>query len=155
MKGSPEVIKVLNQQLVQELEASDCYLMQARMLGDWGYTKLADRIAHESEDEKRHADLLLQRILFLEGKSDMGTRKPLNVPKTPIEIMESNVADEIKVRDGLRAAIKVCLDHQDHTSRKILEVLLEETEHDHLLWFETQVRIAKTIGVERWLAEQI
>jgi len=155
MQGSPKVIEMLKALLIGELTAVDTYLLQGRMLDDMGYKKLADRISHESDDERGHADQLLKRILFLEGRPIMDKRNPMIVAETPLAMIEQDLAGEVATRDALRAGIKLCFDENDPVTREILEKQLFETETDHLLWFEQQVRLAKNLGVERWLAEQI
>ena len=155
MQGSPKVIEMLKALLIGELTAIDTYLLQGRMLDDMGYKKLADRISHESDDERGHADQLLKRILFLEGRPIMDKRNPMIIAETPLAMIEQDLAGEVATRDALRAGIKLCFDENDPVTREILEKQLFETETDHLLWFEQQVRLAKNLGVERWLAEQI
>ena len=155
MKGSAKVVEMLKNLLVGELTAADIYLLQARMLGDLGYSKLAARLEHEAEDERLHSDLILKRLLFLEGRPQMEKRGPIKIVETALEMMELNLEAELATRDQLRAGIKVCLEENDPVTRGMIEKQLADTESDHLIWFETQVRVAKEIGVQRWLAENI
>jgi len=155
MKGSAKVIEMLKNLLTGELTAADIYLLQARMLDDLGYKKLAERLSHEADDERLHADQILKRILFLEGRPQMERRDPIKLVETPLEMMELDLSAEVSTRDNLKAGIKLCFDENDPVSRGVLEKQLYDTEHDHLLWFETQIRLAKDLSVQRWLAENM
>jgi bacterioferritin len=154
MQGSPKIIATLNKLLEGELTAADGYLLQARLLDHQGYKKLAARLEHEADDERRHADLIIKRIVFLEGMPAM-QRQPVAPPLDPVEMMKGNLAGEIEVRDNVRKAIAQCFAEGDGATREMLELLLEETENDHLLWVETQLRLAKELGKTAWLAEQL
>lgn len=155
MKGDPEIIDCLKKLLTGELTAMDVYFVQSRMLDDWGYGKLRDRLAHEFDDEKAHADALIQRILFLGGVPDMAARLPFKVGDTPREMFEVDVALEYDVAKHLNDAIKLARDKKDNTTRELLEPLLKDTEEDHIWWLETQLRLMKELGEDNYLAQQL
>lgn len=155
MKGNQRVIDGLNSLLAMELAAMDQYFIHSRMYDDWGLTKLFERIDHEVEDEKGHASLLIERMLFLEGTPDMVTREGLKIGSTVVEMIESDLRIEYTVGDQLKAVIKICEEEQDYQSREILEKLLEDTEVDHAYWLEQQLRLIKMIGLENYLQSQM
>jgi bacterioferritin len=155
MKGGKPVLDTLQKLLTNELTATDVYLVQGRTLENQGYLRLAERLSHESEEERGHADAILRRLIFLEATPDMHARDPFPQPADPVELLTLDLALEIKTRDMLRAGIKVCFDAGDHVSRHVLEQQLEETESDHLFWLEQQVRLADALGKQAWLAEQL
>ncbi len=155
MEGNRDVIDRLNTLLATELTAIDQYFVQSRMLEDWGYTKLHERISHESDDERGHADRLIQRILFLEGQPDVGSRAPLSIGADPKEMLANDLAMELEVAKGLNDAIALCREKADNATREMLEELLRDTEMDHILWFETQLRLIEEVGLQGYLAEMI
>jgi bacterioferritin len=155
MQGSQVVIEKLNSLLAGELSAMDLYLLQGRMFGDWGYTKLQERLVHESGDERQHADLLIQRILFLNGKPDVTARVPVNVGDSPKQMLQNDLQYELDVAKALNDAMAVCVAEGDNASRELLERLLKDTEQDHILWLETQLRLMDSVGVELYLSEHI
>ena len=155
MQGSKKIVRTLNALLTQELTAMDQYLVQARMLENWGYGKLHERIAHESEDERAHADRLVQRILFLEGQPEVGARAKIDVGTNPKEILENDLAHELQVAKGLNEAIALCRDLHDNVTRGLLEELLHDTETDHVFWFESQLKLIDEVGLKKYLAEMI
>ena len=155
MQGSQAVVEKLNALLAGELSAMDLYLLQGRMLGDWGYSKLQERLVHESADERQHADLLIQRILFLNGKPDMAARVAVPVGDDPKQMLQNDLQYELEVAKALNEAMAVCVAEGDNASRELLERLLKDTELDHILWLEKQLRLIESIGVELYLSEQI
>ncbi len=155
MQGSPVVIEILNRQLTLELTSMDVYLHQGRMLGDWGYEKLKERLVHESDDERRHADLLIQRILFLEGVPNVLARRDVPIGTDPKTILENDLRYEFEVAKDLNSAMAVCVDQGDNASRVILEELLKETEDDHINWLESQLFLIENVGLQNYLAQQL
>ncbi|WP_191603150.1 bacterioferritin [Marinomonas algicola] len=155
MKGNQRVIDGLNSLLAMELAAMDQYFIHSRMYDDWGLTKLFERIDHEVEDEKGHAALLIERMLFLEGIPDMVTRNGLAIGSNVTEMIESDLRIEYEVGAQLKKVIKICEEEQDYQSREILEKLLEDTEVDHTYWLEQQLRLIKMIGLENYLQSQM
>ncbi len=155
MKGNQKVIAHLNALLANELAAMDQYFIHSRMYQDWGLHKLYERIAHEFEDEKGHAALLIERILFLEGVPDMTTREGLRVGSNVEQMLGNDLQLEYDVAAALKAAIGCCEQEQDYQSREILETLLADTEEDHAYWLEQQLGLIKQIGLPNYLQSQM
>ncbi|MGS0682987.1 bacterioferritin [Shewanella sp. 125m-7] len=155
MKGNQEVIDTLNQLLTGELSAMDQYFVHGLMFEDWGLNELHERISHESDDEREHAKKLVQRILFLEGTPDVASREPLNIGKDTQEMLKNDLAYEYQVADNLRSAIALCELKSDYESREILEVLLEETEADHMYWLEKQLGLIDKVGLPNYLQSKM
>lgn len=155
MKGNKKVIESLNKLLSSELTAMDQYFIHSRMYQDWGLEKLYERIDHEFDDEKGHAALLIERILFLEGTPDMSTRDALRIGKTVPEMLENDLQVEYDVDKTLKDAIKLCEGQKDYQSREILEKLLADTEQDHAYWLEQQLGLIKKIGLQNYLQSQM
>ncbi|QLE86409.1 bacterioferritin [Shewanella sp. Scap07] len=151
MKGNQDVIDTLNGLLTGELSAMDQYFVHGLMYEDWGLEQLHVRISHESDDEKEHAAKLVQRILFLGGTPDVASREPLKIGKTPEEMLKNDLEYEYMVADNLRKAIALCEQKQDYQTREILEVLLDETESDHMYWLEKQLGLIDKIGLQNYL----
>ena len=155
MKGSAKVLKELNKLLALELAAIDQYFIHARMYQDWGLEKLYERINHESEDERQHASMLIERILFLEGTPDMSTRTGLNIGKDVPEMLENDLQLEYTDDKALKDAIQICEAEKDYQTREILEKLLEDTEEDHAYWLEIQLGLIKKVGLPNYLQSQM
>jgi bacterioferritin len=155
MQGKAIVIAELNKLLAGELTAIDQYFIHSRMYEDWGYSKLFERISHESDDEKIHASWIIQRILFLEGTPEMTLREPLHIGKTVSEMLKSDLQLEYSVVQNLKAAIKLCEAEQDYQTREMLEKQLDDTEVDHAYWLEKQLRLIDQIGLQNYLQSQI
>ncbi|WP_286265866.1 bacterioferritin [Thalassotalea atypica] len=155
MQGNTQVISALNGLLGYELAAMDQYFIHSRMYEDWGINKLYERIDHEFDDEKQHASLLIQRILFLEGIPDMQSRCGLNIGKNVPEMLQSDLDVEYAVAKALKNAIKLCEQEKDFVSREILEKLLDDTEVDHAFWLEQQLGLISTIGLENYIQSQL
>lgn len=155
MKGNTKIIDILNQLLAGELTSMDQYFTHSRMYDDWGFNKLYERIDHEMDDEKQHADLLIKRILFLEGVPAVGNRSPLRIGKDVPEMLENDLELERSVITALRNAIAVCEQEQDYQTREILETMLEDTEEDHAHWLEQQLGLIKKVGLENYLQSQM
>ncbi|GIU30861.1 bacterioferritin [Shewanella schlegeliana] len=155
MKGNQEVIDTLNKLLTGELSAMDQYFVHGLMYEDWGLNELHERISHESDDEREHAKKLVQRILFLEGTPDVASREPLNIGKDTEQMLKNDLAYEYQVADNLRSAIALCEQKSDYESREILEVLLEETESDHMYWLEKQLGLIDKVGLQNYLQSKM
>lgn len=151
MKGSKKVLDTLAKLLTAELTAADQYFAHSRMLQNWGYHRLYERIAHEREEELEHADKILTRILFLEGAADVGKRGKLHVGKDVPEMLKNDLDYELMVVKELRAAIAVCEAEQDYETRAILRELLSDTEVDHTHWLEQQIRLIDSMGLQNYL----
>lgn len=155
MKGNAKIIDILNQLLAGELTSMDQYFTHSRMYDDWGFNKLYERIDHEMDDEKQHADLLIKRILFLEGVPAVGNRSPLRIGKDVPQMLENDLELERSVITALRNAIAVCEQEQDFQTREILETMLEDTEEDHAHWLEQQLGLIKKVGLQNYLQTQM
>lgn len=155
MQGHPKVIDHLNDLLAGELTAIDQYFIHGRMLHDWGYTKLFTRIDHEMQEERLHADTLIRRILFLEGRPDLARRELLQVGTSVPEIFRNDLAVEYRVVGHLRTVIAFCESVQDYDTRRILLPLLRDTEEDHAYWLETQLALIEKLGLPLYLQAQI
>ncbi|MDP2559694.1 bacterioferritin [Psychrobium sp. 1_MG-2023] len=151
MKGDNEVIDGLNMLLVGELTAMDQYLVHSKMYEDWDLSKLHERIAHEFDDEKEHAQKLIERILFLEGKPDVTKREGLAIGYTVPDMLQNDLNLEYQVVTNLRKVIALCESKQDFQTRNMLMPLLEETEQDHVYWLEQQLGLIDKVGLENYL----
>lgn len=153
MQGNPIIIDTLNQLLAGELAARDQYFIHSRMLSEWGLSKLAERISHEMQDETGHADVLIRRILFLEGAPAM-VPAALNIGNDVVSILQNDLAVELQVVDDLRKAIKLCEQHGDYVSREQLLPMLDDTEIDHAHWLEQQLRLIQLMGLQNYIQSQ-
>ena len=155
MQGNPKIISLLNDLLAGELTAIDQYFAHSRMYQDMGLTKLYERIDHEMDDEKGHADALVNRILFLEGKPDLATRRPMKIGGNVPEMLNFDLALEISVVAELKKAIQVCEAEQDYQTRRILVSMLADTEEDHAYWLEKQLGLIEQIGLQNYIQSQM
>lgn len=155
MKGKQRVIDAMNGLLAAELTAMDQYFVHSRMYADWGLMKLHERLAHEFEDEKGHAQALIERILFLEGTPDLAKRETLKVGKDVPGMLKNDLDLEYGVTDALKDAIRLCEKERDYQTREILEQLLEDTEMDHAYWLEQQLGLIEKMGLENYLQSQM
>jgi len=151
VKGKQSVIDVLNSLLAGELAAMDQYFIHSRMYEDWGLSKLYERIGHEMEDETGHADQMIKRILFLEGKPELSKRDALNIGTSVPEMLKSDLDLEYAVVNNLKAAISLCETEQDYETRAMLVKQLEDTEEDHAHWLEQQLGLIDKIGLQNYL----
>ncbi|WP_370979779.1 bacterioferritin [Agaribacterium sp. ZY112] len=155
MKGNDKIIAELNRLLSYELAAMDQYFLHSEMYADWGFSKLAARIGHEFDDEKGHAQKLIARILFLEGKPDMVTRHDINIGEDVPAMLQSDLDVEYAVDAALKEVIALCESEKDYVTRDMLSVLLEDTEVDHAWWLEQQLGLIKRVGLENYLQSQM
>ncbi len=155
MKGNQDIISALNGLLACELAAMDQYFLHSRMYHDWGLNKLFERIAHEFDDEKGHAEKTINRILFLEGTPDMVSRDAINIGKDVPAMLRSDLDIEYKVTGDLKNAIALCEQEKDYVTRDMLTVLLEDTEMDHAYWLEQQLGLIEKVGLENYLQSQM
>lgn len=154
MKGNPEIIDLLNEVLTAELTAINQYFIHAKMCGNWGYKGLAHKIRHESIDEMKHADVIIDRILFLEGVPNMQRLWKLRIGETVAEQFASDQQLEVEAIARLNKAIAACVAHGDNGSRELLAKILV-SEEEHLDWLETQQTLIAQIGVQNYLAQQL
>lgn len=153
MQGNPIIINTLNQLLAGELAARDQYFIHSRMLSEWGLSKLADRIGHEMLDETGHADVLIRRILFLEGTPAM-VPAALNIGSDVGSILQNDLAVELQVVADLRKAIALCEQQGDYVTREQLLPMLDDTEIDHAHWLEQQLRLIQLMGQQNYIQSQ-
>ncbi|UJP04986.1 MAG: bacterioferritin [Nitrosomonas sp.] len=154
MKGNADIIRWLNQQLQHELTAINQYFLHARMFKSWGFNSLGKHEFEESCDEMRHADLLIERILLLEGLPNLQDIGKLMIGETVEECIACDLKLESNARKTLLAAISACESVQDFVTREIFEKILEDTE-EHIDWLETQQGVIQKIGTHNWLQSQI
>ena len=153
MKGNAKVVSELNKALKEELTAINQYFLHAEMCENWGYRKLSEYIKKQSIGEMKHAEKLMERILFLDGTPSM---QPLNVKigKTVKEMIESDLALEVAAVKEYNDAVAVAREEGDNGSRELFEILLKD-EEDHVDFLEAQMQQIKDMGYERYLSQQI
>jgi bacterioferritin len=154
MKGKPEILEVLNDVLTAELTAINQYFVHAKMLSHWGFTKLGAHVHAESIDEMRHADELIDRILFLEGVPNVQRYGKITVGETPKEQFELDVKMEYDAVARFNRGIALCREQGDNGSREMLEKMLLSEER-HVDWLEMQLGLIARLGEERYLSEQL
>jgi bacterioferritin len=153
MKGNSKVLAELNKALREELTAINQYFLHAEMCENWGYHKLADLIKKQSIGEMKHAEVLMERILFLDGSPSMEPLE-LSVGKTVKDMIESDLALELGAVKQYNEAVAIATREGDNGSRDLLVELLKD-EEDHVDFLEAQLHQIKELGYERYLAQQI
>ena len=151
MKGNTEVIKHLNTLLTGELTAADLYFIQSCVFKDWGLEKLAEQFKHEMSDELEHAEMLIDRILFLGGIPNLSGRADLDGHDNVTDMLKYDLELEYDVITALKEAIAHCETCGDYQTREILGVLLKDTEEDHTFMLETQIGLIDKMGVENYI----
>ena len=154
MKGDADVIKVLNDVLRKELTGINQYFIHAKMCKNWGYEVLADVHWHESIDEMKHADRLIERIIFLEGVPNVAAYDKISVGANVKQQLENDRGLEQAALTVLKPGIKTCLEVNDDASRELLEHFVLDEEH-HIDWIETQLHQIEEVGLQNYLAQQI
>jgi len=154
MKGDPRVIEYLNKALHNELTAINQYFLHAKMLKNWGLKELAEHEYKESIDEMKHADMLSDRILFLEGLPNFQALGKLRIGETPRELLECDLALELDAVPDLKAAIAHCEQVGDYVSRDLFAKILE-SEEEHVDWIETQLDLVARLGEQNYLQTKI
>lgn len=154
MQGNEAIIELLNNVLTAELTAVNQYFIHAKMQQNWGYERLYERNRDESIDEMRHADTLIERILFLDGHPNMQRLGPVGAGETVAEQLRLDLELEYAAVERLNAGIGRCLELADAGSREILEHILESEEH-HIDWLEAQHDLIDQVGIENYLSQQI
>lgn len=154
MKGDPEIIKVLNEVLRKELTGINQYIVHAEMCKNWGYDVLYEVSRKESIEEMKHAEKLLERILFLEGTPNLSSYDKIMVGASVKEQFENDLALEMAALEVLRSGIQTCFEVKDDSSRELLEHILMD-EEEHVDWIEAQLHKIEELGYQNYLAQQI
>ena len=149
MKGDAKVIEHLNRALKNELTAINQYFLHSRMFKDWGLGQLAEYEYKESIDEMKHADSLVDRILFLEGLPNLQDLGKLYVGENTKEILECDLRLEMEAIPDLRESIEYCESVKDYVTRELFESILE-SEEEHVDWIETQLELINKVGIENY-----
>jgi bacterioferritin len=149
MKGNPRVIEYLNKALTHELTAVNQYWLHYRLLGDWGFTKLAKKEREESIEEMHHADKLVDRIIFLEGFPNMQHIDPLMIGQNIKEVLECDLKAEYSARALYMEARAACRKEEDYVSMDLFEELLAD-EEGHINHLETQLNLLNEIGIQNY-----
>ncbi|WP_063038646.1 bacterioferritin [Nocardia pseudovaccinii] len=150
MEGDKEIITLLNEQLTAELTAINQYFLHAKMQENWGFTKLAKHTRHESIDEMKHAEVLTDRILFLEGLPNYQKLNPLRIGQTVPEQLRADLKIEMEAVDRLRGGIELMRSRGDVTSARIFESILED-EESHVDYLETELDLIEKLGEQLYL----
>lgn len=151
MKAENKVVEQLNRLLAFELTSIDQYTSHSRQYEDMGLMKLYERINHEIDDERGHADLLIRRILFLEGKPNMSNREHHNIGSDVREMLENDLQLEYNNAKTLREVIDYCEQVDDYVTRDMLVGILRDTEEDHAYWLRIQLNLMDRLGEALYL----
>ena len=154
MKSDPKVIEFLNRALRNELTAISQYFLHSRIFKDWGLKALGDYEFQESVDEMKHADALIERMLFLEGRPNMQDIGKLRIGEHTKEILECDLALEMEAIPDLREAIEYCESCKDFVSRDLFDSILQ-SEEEHVDWLETQIDLIARVGIDNYQQSQI
>ncbi|HEY8009617.1 MAG TPA: bacterioferritin [Rudaea sp.] len=154
MKGDSKVIGHLNKVLFNELTAINQYFLHSRMYRNWGYKELAEHEHKESIDEMKHADRLIERILFLEGLPNLQALGKLLIGETPHEAIKCDLKLEQIAHPDLKAAIAHCEKNGDYVSRQLFDDILK-SEEEHIDWLETQLGLIKQLGEAGYLQQKL
>jgi len=154
MKGNAKLIEALNDVLTAELTGINQYFIHAKMCGNWGYRRLAEVNRKESVSEMKHADELIERILFLDGVPNMQRLGKVRVGETVAEQLKLDHGLEIDAISRLNKTIALAVDVDDNGSRELLEKILV-SEEEHVDWLEAQLELIKQVGEQNYLAQQI
>jgi bacterioferritin len=154
MKGKPEIIDALNEILTGELTAVNQYFLHARMCENWGYKRLWERIRAESIDEMKHADQLIERVLYLEGLPNVQRLGKITVGQTVGEQLKLDLELEKVAIGKLNQFIELCRSLGDNGTRELFEGILV-SEEKHVNWLEAQLSLIAQVGEPQYLAQQI
>src|SRR5215470_11011272 len=154
MKGDAKLIEALNEVLTGELTSVNQYFVHAKMCDNWGYERLAELTRKESIEEMKHADTLIERILYLEGVPNMQRLFKVKVGETVPEQLKLDLGVETEAVGRLNKAIELAVKVHDNGTRELLEEILE-SEEEHVNWLEAQLMLIEQVGVENYLSQQI
>ena len=154
MQGDPAVIEMLNEVLTAELTAVNQYFIHAKMCSNWGYDRLAEHSRQESIEEMKHADEIIERILFFDGVPNMQRLNPVRVGETVPEQFQLDAQLEYDAVERFNRGIAMAVGKGDNGTRELLEGILV-SEEEHIDWLETQQETIRQIGVENYLAQQL
>jgi bacterioferritin len=154
MQGNPKVIASLNEALKEELTAINQYFLHAEMCENWHYHKLGDFIKKQSIDEMKHAEILIERILFLDGLPTLTDPMKLSVGANVKEQLASDLKLELGAVEMYNRFVKLARDEGDNASRELFERLVKD-EEEHVDWLEAQMHLIEEIGYERYLSQQM
>ncbi|MEX2119020.1 MAG: bacterioferritin [Pirellulales bacterium] len=154
MQGNTKIIDALNSGLTIELTAINQYFVQAKMCRNWGLHRLAEHHYHESIEEMKHAELLVDRIIFLEGVPEIARYDVIRVGTDPKEQLDNDLALEHGAVKTYNDAIKLAVDLKDGGSREIMEKILVESE-ESVDWLEAQLDLIEKVGIQHYLAQQM
>ncbi|HVX20981.1 MAG TPA: bacterioferritin [Acidimicrobiales bacterium] len=154
MTGDESIVELLNEVLTSELTAINQYFVDAKMLANWGYDRLAERFRHESVDEMKDADDLIERILYLEGHPNLQRLGVVRVGETAIEKLTLALDLEREAIDRLNRGIAQCVAAADNGTRELLAGILKG-EEDHADWLETQLELVRQIGEAHYLSQNV
>ena len=154
MKGNPKVLKHLNEVLTNELTAIDQYFLHAKMFQHWGFERLAKREREASIDEMKHAESLMERILFLEGLPNLQSLHKLLIGEDMTEALKCDLKLELDAHPALRTAIADCETCGDYVSRDLFRHIMA-SEEEHIDWLETQIELIDKVGLENYQQSQM
>lgn len=154
MKGEARVIEILNDVLTAELTAINQYFVHSEMCENWGYERLHKIIRKHSIGEMKHAEEVIERVLFLEGIPNLQRLGKISIGETALEVLKADYALELEALPRLQQGIETCRELGDNNSRHLLEEILED-EEEHVDWLEAQLSLVEQVGIQNYLAQQI
>jgi len=154
VQGNPEIIELLNDVITAELTAINQYFVHAKMCDNWGYKRLAEHIRAESIDEMRHAEALVERVLYFDGFPNLQRLNPLRVGESVEEQFRNDLDLEYVAVERLNNGIAAAVAAGDNGTRHLLEEILV-SEEEHIDWLETQLTAIEQVGLQQYLAEQL